>query len=351
MTTLTGGTRPRPRGAVVLPARAVPLGALVATVLLVLHALDPQVVLSHLTGAAGGVGEELRSVGRTALGADGRWVAVAAAGSATSFVAAAAVTAATSPVRLPFRTAVGAQLAAAATRLVAPGAAGVVGVTARVMVRRGARVVQAATAAAAAQVAQLALTLVLLAAVLVVDGDGLGRAGRDLTSPAPGWWPAAVAVVVVLTVVAGAALPRPSHRLHGAARRLRAGARELRVTGRELACTLRRPVRAAALVLGATGLTAALGLSLWAATRAAGADAGVAAVLVVLLVGTTLGSVLPTPGGVGGVEGATVAGLVGVGLTLEQAVTAVLVHRLVTFWLPVPVGLVALVTLRRAGAL
>ena len=69
MTTLTGGTRPRPRGAVVLPARAVPLGALVATVLLVLHALDPQVVLSHLTGAAGYVGRD----GATGRSGDRAW--------------------------------------------------------------------------------------------------------------------------------------------------------------------------------------------------------------------------------------------------------------------------------------
>ncbi|HBW18669.1 MAG: lysylphosphatidylglycerol synthase domain-containing protein [Streptosporangiaceae bacterium] len=46
----------------------------------------------------------------------------------------------------------------------------------------------------------------------------------------------------------------------------------------------------------------------------------------------------PTPGGLGAIEAALVAGLTGVGLAAGPAVSAVLVYRLATYWLPVVPG-------------
>jgi uncharacterized protein (TIRG00374 family) len=67
----------------------------------------------------------------------------------------------------------------------------------------------------------------------------------------------------------------------------------------------------------------------------------------VYLTGSALGSIIPTPGGLGAVEAALTAGLTAAGVPGANAVSAVLLFRLLTFWLPVPVGWVALNYLER----
>ena len=55
----------------------------------------------------------------------------------------------------------------------------------------------------------------------------------------------------------------------------------------------------------------------------------------------------PTPGGLGAVEAALVAGLTGVGVESGEAVAAVLSYRLATYWLPVLPGWLAFHALER----
>ena len=50
----------------------------------------------------------------------------------------------------------------------------------------------------------------------------------------------------------------------------------------------------------------------------------------------------PTPGGLGALEAAVVAGLTGVGMESGAAVAAVLSYRLVTYWLPILPGWIEL---------
>lgn len=66
------------------------------------------------------------------------------------------------------------------------------------------------------------------------------------------------------------------------------------------------------------------------------------------LIGSTVGSAVPTPGGVGGVEAALIAVLTGAGVDSGTAAAAVVVFRLVSFWLPVLPGYVCLRYARRA---
>ena len=46
----------------------------------------------------------------------------------------------------------------------------------------------------------------------------------------------------------------------------------------------------------------------------------------------------PSPGGLGAIEAALVAGLTGIGMQAGPAVSAVLLYRLATYWLPVAPG-------------
>jgi uncharacterized protein (TIRG00374 family) len=104
---------------------------------------------------------------------------------------------------------------------------------------------------------------------------------------------------------------------------------------------------------GALLLSAAYILCLAACVRAFDRSVpSIASIAVVYLTGIVLGSVIPTPGGLGTVETALIAELTTVaGLPSAVAVSAVLLFRLLTFWLPVPVGWVALNYLERKQAL
>jgi uncharacterized protein (TIRG00374 family) len=106
--------------------------------------------------------------------------------------------------------------------------------------------------------------------------------------------------------------------------------------------------------LGGTVLLSLLNITaLWAAVKAFdGAHVSYAAVGVVFLTGQAAGSVIPTPGGVGGVELALSGLLTGVaGIPTNIAVPAVLLFRLMTFWLPVLPGWLAFTWMQKRGEL
>ena len=102
---------------------------------------------------------------------------------------------------------------------------------------------------------------------------------------------------------------------------------------------------------GALLLTVAYILCLAACVKAFHGSAAFAGIAVVYLTGSALGSIIPTPGGLGAVEAALTAGLVATGLHGTEAASAVLLFRLLTFWLPVPFGWVALNYLERKDAI
>jgi hypothetical protein len=72
------------------------------------------------------------------------------------------------------------------------------------------------------------------------------------------------------------------------------------------------------------------------------------ALLLVYGVATVIGSVGITPGGIGLVEGTLCLGLVKAGVPGEQALAAVVLYRLISFWLVAAVGWLVLLYLRLA---
>ena len=75
------------------------------------------------------------------------------------------------------------------------------------------------------------------------------------------------------------------------------------------------------------------------------------AAAVVFLAGNTVGSATPAPGGLGGVEAVMAAGLTAIGIPPHQAIPAVLLFRMATFWLPIPFGWISYAVLQRRGVL
>jgi uncharacterized membrane protein YbhN (UPF0104 family) len=74
-------------------------------------------------------------------------------------------------------------------------------------------------------------------------------------------------------------------------------------------------------------------------------------VLVGYLVGAAVGTAVPMPSGIGSTEAALVTVLMATGLAAAPALSAVLLFRAVTFWAPVPLGLLLAPGLRRRRAL
>jgi len=116
-----------------------------------------------------------------------------------------------------------------------------------------------------------------------------------------------------------------------------------------LGATLRHPVRAAQLFGGSALITLSNALALAFAMDAFGRTIPTGKVVAVYLVGAAIASIAPTPGGLGALEAALVAGLTAVGSPAGTAVGGVLVFRLLTFWLPILPGAWTLRRLRSRG--
>src|SRR5262249_27652138 len=129
-------------------------------------------------------------------------------------------------------------------------------------------------------------------------------------------------------------------------------ARTVRQVIRRLLDIAQKPGKLAEGIGGALLLTFCYILCLDASVRAVGSHAPFFALAVVYLTGSALGSVVPTPAGIGPVELALSGGLTTIAhVPGPSALSAVLLFRLVTLWLPIPVGWVALNYLQRQEAL
>jgi uncharacterized membrane protein YbhN (UPF0104 family) len=110
---------------------------------------------------------------------------------------------------------------------------------------------------------------------------------------------------------------------------------------------VRQPRCAVSLVIGCVGVTVAQLLTLQGAVHAVGGHIALDELLVTLLGSAAARSAVPSPGGVGPIEAALVAGLTALGMHWETAVTAVAVYRTAGHWLPVVAGALSLGQLRR----
>jgi uncharacterized membrane protein YbhN (UPF0104 family) len=85
---------------------------------------------------------------------------------------------------------------------------------------------------------------------------------------------------------------------------------------------------------------------LWATFHAFGLSPPITVILMGYLIGQ-LGGLLPIPGGIGGIDGGLIGTLIVYGTPAAGTAAAVLVYRVILFWLPLLVGGVSFTTLRR----
>ncbi|MQY27131.1 lysylphosphatidylglycerol synthase transmembrane domain-containing protein [Nocardia aurantia] len=106
----------------------------------------------------------------------------------------------------------------------------------------------------------------------------------------------------------------------------------------ELRMLATQPKRLVMIVGGCAATTLGAAGALWAAIEAFGGTATFVTVTVVTMIGGTLASAAPTPGGVGAVEAALIGGLAAFGVPAAIGVPSVLLYRVLTCWLPVFCG-------------
>lgn len=238
----------------------------------------------------------------------------------------------------------------AAIRLVAAAGAGGVAVTAWALGRAGLH----AEVIACRMVASLVLQYSVYLAALIVCGLGLW------TGVLPGGGsiaitlvPAALAAVLGAAILSLALMPNDieqrlerfadrSGRLGRLAKRLAKAPQTLGSGVRTAGDLLhqRRPGLLGAVAYWGFDI-AALGLCF----HAFGASVPVAVLIAGYFIGT-LGSLLPLPAGIGGVEGGMIGAFVAFGLHASTAIVAVLAYRAISFWLPTLPGIVGYLALR-----
>lgn len=288
----------------------------------------------------------LPSVGELSAGmravqtADWRWLGAALAASALSYVAAAvALSGAAGRALAPLPTVVG-QLAASFANRVTPAGLGALALNARLLERSGLTRPAAVGAVALTSAAGVVVHVSLLGTALVWLARSRDGAVVELGGGLPSW--AAVALGLAALSAVGGVLLTPIGR-----RRLLP---PLRAGSAAFAGVLRHPRQAGTLLTGAVGVTSSYIAAIAASAAALDLGLSLPEIATAYLAGAALASAVPTPSGLGAAEAALAAALVAVGAALGPAVATVLAFRLVTFWLPILPGVLALRWLRAHGA-
>jgi len=256
------------------------------------------------------------------------WALAGLAVSALKYVGAAAALWACADGLVKFRTLTVMQVANTFAATTTPAGVGGLALSTRFLQKGGLGALRATTAVALQQSVQ-----VLTHITLLVFFSAAAGASADLSQFVPS--------TTVIYLIAGAALGAVGvflivpklRRWLGSSLRPR-----LKEVIDDLVVLAREPKRLAVIILGCATTTLGSALALWASIEAFGGDVNFVTVTIVTMVGGTLASAAPTPGGVGAVEAALIGGLAAFGVSAAVAVPAVLLYRILTCWLPVFLG-------------
>ncbi|BDA64233.1 lysylphosphatidylglycerol synthase transmembrane domain-containing protein [Actinomyces capricornis] len=266
------------------------------------------------------------------------WILAGLIFSLATYVGAGLTLAAFSPQRLSVWKSTEVHLASSVVALVAPAGVGGAAINLRFLQRKGVPTATGVATVALVQVVQFVVTVILLIVLAATTGQSTG-----LTLPS-GWLLVAAGLIVIL--VAGV-LMVPQARTWVWAK--------IEPTYRQvwprLVWVMSNPMRLAVGIGGAVVLTLSYILSFSASLWAFGYTLPFSVLAITYLASNTVGSVVPSPGGIGPVELALTAGLVAAGIPSGVALSTAIVYRLVTFWVPIPVGWLSLQRLQRAGDL
>jgi glycosyltransferase 2 family protein len=273
------------------------------------------------------------------LHANWAWLPVIIGLSALTYVASAIALIGSVPGPVPFGPAVLAQGASSFINRVSPANVGGMALNARFLQKTG---TPAPASVAAVGVNALAGAVMHVALIVVF----FALAGHDLTRAfkLPSGSKILLALAVITAVIGVILATRPGRRW--ARRQLIPGARSAAGSLRQAAAS---PFKLSLLIGGSALITLAYIAGLAASVQAFGGGPGLVVLGAVYLAAAALAAAAPTPGGLGAIEAALVAGLTGVGMQPGPAVSAVLLYRLATYWLPVLPGWLCWRSLQHQG--
>ncbi|MDC4233399.1 flippase-like domain-containing protein [Actinomyces sp. B33] len=300
------------------PRTVVMVGVLAFALVVVLGSLNFEDIISAVTRA------------------DPVWMGAAAALACLTWVGGAIPLMALSPERLRFWDSVVAQVAASIITIVAPAGVGPAALNLRYLRKKRVPTAVAVTTVTLQQIAQGTMTILMFFLVLLVTGGSISVALPYGTI---------LLVVIGIAVVVGVVLSVP-----GLRRRVWAKAaptwqqvypRLLWVAG--------QPRRLGMVVAGNLVMTVGFVGAFWASLVAMGGSLGWSQVALTYLASNSLGSLLPSPGGIGPVEAALTGGLQVAGVGLSVGLPTAVLYRLVTFYGRIPVGWLAMKYMERRG--
>ncbi|WP_062305547.1 lysylphosphatidylglycerol synthase transmembrane domain-containing protein [Demequina subtropica] len=256
-----------------------------------------------------------------------------------TFVGAALALAAFSPVHLPFSRVLLTQVAAAYVSVAVPAGVGPAALNLRLLTKRKVATPLAVATVALVQVSAVVVTVLGLLALTLASGS------KGALSALPST--AVVVALAAVVLVIGAALLVPWVRTWALQRVMPM----LRQTWPRLTQVLGQPWRLALGLAGNLLLTIGFVGAFQSSLLAFGYEMAIIDSAVLFFVSNAVGAAVPTPGGLGAVEIALTTGLTGAGVPYPIAVSATLVYRLLTYWLRIPLGYVAMKYLERTGEL
>ena len=265
------------------------------------------------------------------------WLPVIIASSVVTYLASAAALIGAVPGPVPFWPTTLTQAASSFVNRVSPANVGGMALNARFLQKSGVPPAAGVAAVGVNALMGAIAHLILLVIFFTLAGHQLADAFK---------LPPASKLLLILAVVAALAgivlATRRGRRL--ARTRLLPGLRSAAVSLRTVAVS---PVKLTLLAGGSALITLAYIGGLVASVRAFGGHAGIVEIGAVYLGAAVIAAASPTPGGLGAIEAALVAGLTGIGVPPGPAVSAVLTYRLATYWLPVIPGWAAWRLLQR----
>jgi glycosyltransferase 2 family protein len=265
---------------------------------------------------------------RTVQSADWAWLPLIIVMSAATYLASAVALIGAVPQRIRLWPTVLAQGASSFVNRVSPANVGGMALNARFLQKSG---VDTSAGVAAVGVNSLVGTMVHLLLIVIFftwSGSGLGKVLKLPSSSK------LLAILAVIMAVIGLVLAtRPGRRFTSG--KLLPGVRSAAASLNRVA---RSPGKMTMLFGGSALVTLAYIGALAASVQAFGGGPGIAVIGAVYLGAAAVAAVAPTPGGLGALEAAMVAGLTSAGLAAGPAVSAVLLSRLATYWMPIAPG-------------
>lgn len=267
------------------------------------------------------------------------WAGIALAGSVFTYFASTSLLLSFITTRVNWFKTLQAQLAASFATLVTPPTLGSVAVNIRFLNKSGVPGPAAATAVGVSQVVIFFIHIILLIIFGVIAGTQTDFSFR------PPRFTLVIVVIIFAIIIVIFSITTFRNWLINKARPL------INQIGPTLAIIVQQPQRLLSSIASSLVLNFSYILSFYAALNAFGSDISIATAAFVYLAGATIGQAAPTPGGIGAVEAALVAGLTAAGVPSGTALSGVLLYRVVTFWLPVLPGWYAFVNLQRKNNL